>query len=77
MANKPPANPKPFGGQNVHRRKLKTAEQLALKYGVSERTIRRNAKFAEAVDALTPELRNAVLSGRMKLKEAKARMAAG
>ncbi|MCX7429201.1 MAG: hypothetical protein NTW96_26690 [Planctomycetia bacterium] len=34
-------------GQNVH---LKTAEKLAEEYDVDERTIRRDADFAEAVD---------------------------
>jgi ParB family chromosome partitioning protein len=36
-------------GQNVH---LKTAESLAAEHGVDEKTIRRDGKFAEAVEAL-------------------------
>jgi hypothetical protein len=33
----------------------KTSERLAKEYGVSPRTIERDAKFAEAVDKLSPE----------------------
>jgi phage N-6-adenine-methyltransferase len=36
-------------GQNVH---LKTAESLAAEHGVDEKTIRRDGKFAEAVETL-------------------------
>lgn len=37
--------------------KGKTAERLAKEYGVSPRTIYRDAKFAEVVDKLSPEKR--------------------
>ena len=39
-------------GQNVH---LKTADDLAAKHGVDEKTIRRDGQFAEAVEALEIE----------------------
>jgi hypothetical protein len=39
------------GGQNGHRKK--TSEKLAAEYNVDEKTIRRDAKFAEAVDRPT------------------------
>lgn len=42
---------------------MTTAKALGEKYGVSEKTIRRNAKFAERVDALPDEQKEAVLSG--------------
>ncbi len=53
------------GGQNVHLNG-KTAEDLAEKHGVSERTVRRAAKFADAVDALEqdePGVAQAILAG--------------
>jgi len=50
--------------QNDH--SVKTAEKLAKEYGVSAPTIRRNAKFAEAVDKLPPEEKQYILSGKSK-----------
>ncbi len=43
-----------------------TAERIAKETGVSAPTIKRDAKFAEAVDKLEPEERKGVLSGRSK-----------
>jgi hypothetical protein len=45
-----------------------TAEKLGAKEGVSSKTIRRDAKFAEKVDALSTEERMAIVSGRAKAK---------
>jgi N6-adenosine-specific RNA methylase IME4 len=45
------------GGQNYH---PKTAEKIAKQTGVTEKTVRRDAKFAEAVDK-SPELAKAVM----------------
>ena len=55
--------PKEKGGQSDHLSE-KTATKLAKEYGVSERTIRRDAKFAEAVDKLPTEEKARVLSGK-------------
>jgi hypothetical protein len=47
----------------------KTAEKIALSEGVSERTVRNNADFAAAIDAVksvAPTVANAVLSGDVK-----------
>ncbi len=48
-----------------------TASRLAKQHGVSEGTIKRDAKYAEAVDAITnatsPEVRQQILSGDSKL----------
>jgi len=52
------------GGQNDP--PVKTAEKLAKEYGVSPATIKRDAKFAEAVDKLPPEEKQYILSGKSK-----------
>lgn len=49
----------------------KTAERLAKKHGISSATIRRDAAFAQEVDALPPEQRQEVLSGNRKLRRNK------
>ena len=50
---------------------IKTSEKLAKEFGVNESTIRRAAKFAEAVDTLTEaygqEIKNKILSGEAKV----------
>jgi hypothetical protein len=49
-----------------------TAKALAEQYGVSERTIRRDGKRAEALDRLAvtaPEQAQAVLDGKKRLNE--------
>jgi len=43
-----------------------TAEKLGKEYGVSARTIKNDAKFAEAVDKLPPEEKQYILSGKSK-----------
>lgn len=52
-------------GQNVH---PKTAQKLAAEYGVDEKTVRRDAAFAQAVDQIGdsagPEAKAAILSGQ-------------
>lgn len=58
-------------GQNVHL--PKTAQALAQQYGVSERTIRRDADFAAAVDELrewAPSEAQAVITGVLTLSDA-------
>ncbi len=55
-------------GQNVH---LKSGEQVAARHGVGERTVRRDATFADAVDtlagALGDEVRTQILGGDASL----------
>jgi hypothetical protein len=46
---------------------LKTAGRLAEEFGVSERTIRRDAVFAKRVDALPPKEKAEVLAGKKRL----------
>ena len=48
-------------GENVG-----ASEKLAKEYGVSSKTIERDAEFAEAVDKLSPEEKAAVLTGKQK-----------
>lgn len=52
------------GGHGDHREK--TAQTIADEFGVSEKTIRRNAKFANMVDELSEPDRKAILSGSQK-----------
>ena len=66
--------PEEKGGQSDHVPE-KTAEKLSKEFGVSEKTIRRDAKFAEAVDKLPEEEKKEVLSG--KSKKTKKEIAAG
>lgn len=44
-----------------------TAQKLAKRFGVSEKTIRRDAAYSNKVDSLPVENKAAVLSGKMKL----------
>jgi hypothetical protein len=64
---KAPHRPESEGDQSDH---LKTSERLADEYGVSAPTIRRDAKFAEAVDSIATnvgrEARDAILTGKVK-----------
>ena len=61
-------------GQSVHQPQGKTAEQLASVHGVTERTIRRDAQYAEAVDRLVsflgPEFRSRLLAHKTGLARA-------
>lgn len=53
-------------GQNVHLGTQKTAERIAEESGVDEKTVRRAAEFAAAVDAIgekKPELKQEILAG--------------
>jgi hypothetical protein len=59
---------------NLQSRRESTASRLARQHGVSEATIRRDAKYAEAVDAIanatSPEVRWQILSSECKLTQA-------
>lgn len=55
------------GGQNVHREK--TAEKMASVAGVNEKTVRRAAEFAKAVDRvkeIVPEAAEKIMSGKIR-----------
>lgn len=56
-------------GQNVHLEK--TAEIIGKEYGVTERTIRRDAEFSKAVDKVAEkvgkEAKNAILTGQINI----------
>lgn len=56
-------------GQNVQQNQ--TAERLAEEYGVDEKTIRRDAKFATAIDRIEEkcgtEVKNKILAGQTKI----------
>lgn len=54
-------------GSSAHNAHLKTADKLAGEYDVNPATIRRDAKFAEAVDLLAAPIRKEVLSGESEL----------
>ncbi|BDD12213.1 hypothetical protein FUAX_46450 (plasmid) [Fulvitalea axinellae] len=56
-------------GQNV----LSTSERIAKEYNVSEKTIKRDAKFARGLDAVgskNPELKRDLLAGDVKARKA-------
>jgi hypothetical protein len=57
-------------GQNDPVVSSRTSEQVASQFGVSERTIRRDGRFADAVNTLaknvSPEVKQDILSGRIK-----------
>lgn len=59
------------GKNNQNPRKPFTGERLAEEYGVSDSTVRKDAKFAAAVDKLAaahgPEVKKEILSGKTKL----------
>jgi hypothetical protein len=60
------------GGQNAHQQK--TAERLAAEHGVDEKTIRCDAKYAEAIDTIAgiagDDARQAILTGEINLPKA-------
>ena len=69
--NRPEATP---GGKNYHPGTCqKTAERLAEEFNVSEKTIRNNAKFAEAIDSIAAEhgqeAGEDILDGRKNLSD--------
>jgi hypothetical protein len=47
----------------------KTSQKLAEKYGINEKTIRRDAEFAKGVENLTPELKRDFLNGKVKVSK--------
>jgi hypothetical protein len=64
---------KPHGGEQVVTVTTcpKTAEKVASEHGISEKSVRNAAEFAEAVDAVAesaPEVKNRVLSGEVSAK---------
>ncbi|MBB6002572.1 hypothetical protein [Arcicella rosea] len=60
-------------GQNVpyapEVKKEATSLKLAKQYNVSEKTIKRDAEFAEGIDLLAPSLKKDILSGKVKAKK--------
>lgn len=60
-------------GQNVlygsGSKKESTSARLSKQYNVSEKTIKRDAEFAEGLNLLSPELKKDILSGRVKAKK--------
>ncbi len=60
-------------GQNVPyelgTKKESTSARLSKQYSVSEKTIKRDAEFAEGLNLLSSELKKDILSGRLKAKK--------
>lgn len=60
-------------GQNVPyesvTKKESTSARLSKQYNVSEKTIKRDAEFAEGLNLLSPELKKDILSGKIKAKK--------
>ena len=60
-------------GQNVPygsvTKKESTSARLSKQYNVSEKTIKRDAEFAEGLNLLSPKLKKDILSGRVKAKK--------
>ncbi|MEA5461476.1 hypothetical protein VB796_20590 [Arcicella sp. LKC2W] len=60
-------------GQNVPygsvAKKESTSARLSKQYNVSEKTIKRDAEFAEGLNLLTPDLKKDILSGKLKAKK--------
>ncbi|GAB3168779.1 ParB N-terminal domain-containing protein [Telluribacter humicola] len=46
-----------------------TSQRLAKQFNVSEKTIKRDAEFAEGLDKLSPSLRKDILSGKASVKK--------
>ncbi|WP_247236737.1 hypothetical protein [Telluribacter sp. SYSU D00476] len=46
-----------------------TSQRLAKQFNVSEKTIKRDAEFAEGLDKLSPSLRKDILSGKANVKK--------
>lgn len=49
----------------------KTSERLAKKFNVSEKTIRRDAEFADGLNKIEPTLKNEILAGSIKVPKSK------
>lgn len=68
------------GGQNYHQPKnendKKTAERIAQQYGINEKTVRRNEKFAEAIDNIKEnvgeEVTDKILSNKIPIPKTEA-----
>jgi hypothetical protein len=56
----------PYGSMS---KKESTSARLSKQYNVSEKTIKRDAEFAEGLNLLSPELKKDILSGRVKAKK--------
>jgi hypothetical protein len=60
-------------GQNVPygsiTKKESTSARLSKQYNVSEKTIKRDAEFAEGLNLLSPKLKKEILSGKIKAKK--------
>ena len=60
-------------GKNYHIKPERTGERMAVEYGVSEKTIRSDAKFANAVDAVAAnageQTRRDILSGDLRVSK--------
>ncbi len=56
----------PYGSMS---KKESTSARLSKQYNVSEKTIKRDAEFAEGLNLLSPELKKEILSGRVKAKK--------
>lgn len=63
----------PHKGQNIPygaaTKKESTSTRLSKQYNVSEKTIKRDAEFAEGLNLLSPELKKDILSGKVKAKK--------
>ncbi|BDD13063.1 hypothetical protein FUAX_54950 (plasmid) [Fulvitalea axinellae] len=60
-------------GQNVPFESTATADVLAKEYGISDKTVKRNADYAKGVDILAetrPEEKQKILTGQSKIKKA-------
>lgn len=60
-------------GQNVHfdeKGSKKTAQKLAEQYHVNEKTIRRDANYADGIELLPAELKQEILSGKSSFSKA-------
>ena len=70
------AEKQPHGGQKsngkgsgqIAHSPEKTAERIAEQSGVDESTVRRDAAYAESVDALAKPARDAIASGEVKAR---------
>lgn len=55
------------GGYRVGQETIDVSEELGKTYGVSGRTIKRDAEYTTGLEKLSPELRRDVLSGQQKI----------
>lgn len=58
-----------FDPYGLATKKESTSARLSKQYNVSEKTIKRDAEFAEGLNLLSPELKNDILSGKIKAKK--------